>query len=566
MTILQPDARVYIYNYIDRLGYQKNDDVNAIEERIDISPYIISIQTNKLKVQPSGNFVIVLAPNKNWISTISPGSWLTIHIKSSRITEGEEFESDCLKMIGRVDSVRCQVQVDQTTGARNTLFYISGRDWGQIFESIFYMDILATWNGDNSLSGAIRYGFDSQLLEAVKKGTYLATTTQMVDFFIKLWGNNNSSMYAAIKNKEISSKYALSVLNSDRLLPQSTFTLPNALSQDLGWTDGIDLAQEISILAGIRDINTGKYEDTDESVGFPDMSSLVGGQPLWSILHSVCNTIVNELVVELIFDKDVRGPRFGLYKRVKPFYLGQDLNNISSSIKSGSNGEKIKSHFLSLKKVYIDLSRIVGLDYGTNWLDRINFVEIIGSGSTVSKHIGPYSGIVAKMTDGVAVYDASSYGREGIKPMLMSTVFVPPAPQNSDNLISAIAEWSPIVASWYFDIHKMLNGTLSIVGQDEYIEVGSNVMFPSSAFLSKTTSSQQENTNIVAHVESVSNQFSIDQNGNRNFITTLTFVRGINTSEDGLSVLNSSEFGIDTDATKMNSEDEQLSNIVGIFQ
>jgi hypothetical protein len=465
-------------------------------------------------------------------------------------------------MIGRVDSVRCQVQVDQTTGARTTLFYIVGRDWGQIFESTFYMDILASWSGDNSLGSVIKLGFNSKLIEAVDKGTNLPSTSQWVDFFIKLWGQSNTDIGKSIRGTLVKEAGAL---DPNRVLPQSAFVLPKTLAEPLGFTGNANLSNSLVV------VDDGRVE----SVGFPELSSLTGGHPLWSILHNVSNTIINELVVDLTWDKPVDGtPQFTLYKRIKPFYLNQKLTSAGSKVRTGPHTENIKSSFLKLPRVDLNTDTIIGIDYGTNWLDRINFIELIGNSSPVSQHLGQTGASIAKMTEGVAVYDPKAYAREGIKPMLMSSIFLPPASKEKSLDFKAIVEWVPVVATWYFDTHKMLNGTISMMGHDEYIGVGANISFETSLMSSRTSKGQDvlmdegggitpsdSTTKIVAHVENVNYRFSVGQDGAKTMATTVAFVRGVTTTPDCSSLVNPDEFGIDSFASRMSIADEDFQNV-----
>ena len=78
-----------------------------------------------------------------------------------------------------------------------------------------------------------------------------------------------------------------------------------------------------------------------------------------------------------------------------------------------------------------------------------------------------------------------------------------------------LAGWAMALKTWYFDTHKMLNGTVTLTGIDGYIAVGDNVKLdadvlnPSHNFNGKAVKSK-EKTYLLAHVESVSNSFSIN--------------------------------------------------------
>lgn len=91
--------------------------------------------------------------------------------------------------------------------------------------------------------------------------------------------------------------------------------------------------------------------------------------------------------------------------------------------------------------------------------------------------------------------------------------------------ISLLALWK----EWFFDIHKMLNGTIEIYGSKSYISVGSNIVFPCVALFpdGKVRPEVEKNLYILAHVSSVRNTFTVSSSGARNFSTTINFNRGI---------------------------------------
>ena len=68
-----------VITYRDRKGSSSigvpSDEVDQV---IVNTLSLKSINTSKSKASPAGQFEIRLAPTKNWVTAITPGSWLAI--------------------------------------------------------------------------------------------------------------------------------------------------------------------------------------------------------------------------------------------------------------------------------------------------------------------------------------------------------------------------------------------------------------------------------------------------------------------------------------------------------
>ena len=97
---------------------------------------------------------------------------------------------------------------------------------------------------------------------------------------------------------------------------------------------------------------------------------------------------------------------------------------------------------------------------------------------------------------------------------------------------------------------------LNIIGQNNYIQVGDNIMFDGRAvsFSGNTNSDalkkkrQNKTVNILAHVESISHTFNVAPDGTRSFRTTISFVRGLVVNNDRKPI---TDGRIDIDATRI---------------
>ena len=100
-----------------------------------------------------------------------------------------------------------------------------------------------------------------------------------------------------------------------------------------------------------------------------------------------------------------------------------------------------------------------------------------------------------------------------------------------------MTKWKYLLKEWFFDVHRTLNGTITLIGQSKHIKVGTNVLIPTKV-MSETDNINEANsaglaTHILAHVEAISHSFSVDNNGARKFTSTINFVRGILTDSRG---------------------------------
>jgi hypothetical protein len=551
--IHNPTAGLVIYNYKDRGGA-----VNISSQDVDklyITKSIISISTSKNKSSPAGRFEITLAPTKNWISTISIGSWIEIHMSPNVISQ-KDLDSasiETLKMIGMIDSVRMSVSVDQATGARITTYNIIGRDWGGALESCVYIDSAVTVNTDTALQAAFRLSFDEFFLSLAKDGLLAKLSSDnLVAKILNYWGVNS-----AAKNKDFS-----------RYAPISEFVLPTDLSSKISNKDKKTLASSIKLVTGTL-AGEDKYQSGFESVGFIDPARLIGTNTVWALMSTHSNDIVNELIADLRWEDRSKGPQFTIYKRVKPFWLpGQALNvkpeDSPAQATTAQVGDKrIISNFFNLRKINIQKESVLGLETGDNAQDIVNFIEImpVFPSGLLPENKNP---LLAEAKNKSSIYDNRSFARYGIKPMFYSSLFLPPQGDGVGSY-SDLAAWLPVLKKWFFDCHKMLNGTITILGKNDYIGVGDNIVLDSEIFgdlnyVKEELKGSYKDFKIIAHVESVSHRFTYIENGSRSFVTTVNFVRGVVSDKNAKNLLGIGSLGVSTKSTDVPAQSKSTKN------
>lgn len=626
-----PNAAIVVYNYKDRAGagggaYGTQDLNSEIEPPIFIDKDIISITTVKYKSQPSGEFVINLAPTRNWMTTLSLSSWISIHISTSDIRKNELYSSKNLKMIGRINGIRLITQTDQETGLIYTSFEITGKDWGQIFESVLYIDSAVLMGHDNIFKELAQFSNRFELEPIFGKG--LPNTTKMAEFLIAAWGRKSTALenQIFIKN-QAETGGGLSV---ERFFPTYNVHLPKELASRLsiGETTAVtqydnEVEKQKTLDKAVEDIHTGikkgqsaedikarndqfeldiekyskketksynladavkivtgklvsddKYEEANESLSLINFNDLINQNAIWQLLEANCNTVVNELVTDIKWTNSSSKPEFILYKRIKPFLLNSSsMKGVNSSTDPNANqyAERIKSPFFYLKKTSIGKENITKIDCGVNWESRINFIEIKPNIDLYMPYIKEEKLKEAMKVQMVSdlnsvTFDRSSFVREGIRSMIMST---DNAPVGNNGLpdVTGFKEWMPVIREWYFNSHKMLNGGITIVGNNEYIGVGENILIPASTIghfpMVEGQIKDIENASLLAHVEAVSNVFSVGENGNKTYYRNINFIRGVITDKNGTKLLNSSSFAVDNVTTAIPDEAEKPLNVYG---
>jgi hypothetical protein len=542
MSSRNPTAGIVIYNYLDRGGSEKISSQSY--ERIVLTKSIVSIQTSKAKSAPAGRFQITLAPTKNWSAALSTGSWVEIHMSPNQMTEKDldVANKSTLKMIGIIDSVRMSMRVDQTTGARLTDYILIGRDWGSIFESYLYIDSTVESTVDSPLLNAMKLTYQ------VLRGTdvnlkFNQSTTELTQNIVKAWGLGVA--LGIYKNGKL-----------DNAANNAVYRFPNQLgaklnnpSSDINPLGVKSIAQMVNVVDGVLKAPNAYKKDIKEAQGPFNAEALRGINTVWQLINTHANTTINELVTDLRWENNEQRPALTLYKRVKPFWL-----------KDGDGF--LKSNFFLLKKTSISKNDIIALDVGTNSEDVVNFVAVYPDFSLFSLKNEETIGTQAAAKSRVPQYDPESFARHGFKPLTYTSRFVPLNPSRTPNW-EYLTEWGRLLAGWYFDTHKMLNGTVSIVGQEDFVGVGDNIMFPASALGHTSFVDDNGDSMFVAHVESVNHNFRYIENGSRSFITTINFVRGVMANPNGTGLVSNSSFGVETNVKDLSAHQLDIEDAYG---
>lgn len=560
--IKTPHAAILVWNYNDRIGSPNgayNDsgvnDLNGIEKGnppvIVSTLSCVSIQTNKTKGQPDGSFNLVLAPFKNWTSTLTAGSWCCIMMSNETITENDlkKANKNHVKMIGRIESVRCETSVNDE-GARQTFYYVTGVDWGHVFNSILYVDNLIAGPNDpqsqgNSAAVALRNALFG------KEGTPQSfVVRQNLASILGVMGTNLGGFS---KEEKSIGRLAKAIYE---------FRIPDKMAEFFNFADingkpvsAKTINKLINLITGSL-VGPNKYKDFEEALGFINPFTLQGTHSLWQIMLENSNPALNEMFADMSWTQDNR-LQLNMYNRIRPF----SYKNFKPTAGSSSG---LKSYFQYVKTHEIDDVEVISVNAGTNWRDKVNFLEI----KPQFQEFAPLANLYKQKSQ---VFDPKAFEREGFRPLIFDTKQFPSnskrggLPKDVSIAWDELEVWAKLMREWYFGTHRMLNGTIVIHGSTEYIGVGNNIRFDAGLInptpnINIDTLKKGKNQFILAHVESVSHNFTVSADGARSYRTTIQFVRGIVVNENNINV---GEGLLDQDATKLSqSADRNSQNVI----
>lgn len=579
--IKTPHAAVLVWNYNDRIGVPTGKfDASGVEDPLGIEkeapPVIVStlscvsIETSKSKGMPDGSFNLVLAPFKNWTSTLTAGSWCIILMSNEPITEKDlkKANKNQVKMLGRIESVRCETNVNDE-GARETLYYVSGVDWGSIFNSVLYIDNLIAGPNDsqkqgNSAAVAIR----NALFGANNAPKSFAVADNLASL-MSVMGQKLGSFTADGKsiNRLANSIYEFALPPSLVKFFDFKDAKGNAIDQKATAINKI-----LSLVTGtLVDFDNGRrkgalaYEDKRESVGFIDPFSIQGSHTIWQILLENSNPALNEMFCDFRWSelKGDNSVQLALYNRIRPFSYKDFTANAGAS-------SKLRSYFQYVKTHQLKSDEVISVNAGTNWRDKFNFIEI-------KPQFQEFKVVANWYKQKSQVFDEAAFEREGFRPLIFDTKQFPAGtekPATDSGLPDGVGvdwaqltNWCQLLREWYFGTHRMLNGTITLHGTTEYIGVGNNIRFDAGLInptpnINAKTREDGYNHSILAHVESVSHKFTVNNEGARSYRTVITFVRGIVVNKNNINV---GDGMLDQFATKLTQSQDRNSKNVNSF-
>ena len=340
---------------------------------------------------------------------------------------------------------------------------------------------------------------------------------------------------------------------------KNVFQFPKELAKYLDFRNGegktnVVLADILNVIHGKLDGKDKQpweagdsYKPIDDGAGVIMLDTILGTNSFWQLIINHCNHWINDTYPEMRWEYDSKAkairPKLVIYNRVKPFTVSDSKDIVAAAAAENKNPYEPKqiqdfiSYFKNIRIHQIPREDLILVNVGNNWRDRYNFIEVnvhsqILGGMPNNQTYDAETKIKNQTFDEVAI------GRDGFKPMLVNAKYIPKDTKGKKLDPFRLLEYKTMNREWFFNIHRMLNGTMTLIGQSQYVAVGDNLLIDADAiFAGKNTNLDHIKNSgkayFLAHIESVSHNVSVNAVGARSFTTEIQFVRGIIVDANG---------------------------------
>lgn len=374
---------------------------------LDASPIEIKSMMNffyqKSLYGAAGDFSVEL-PNISIVNQkVAPGDWAGIYIK-----DGTNPES--LRCLGLISRVQKRINVS-TDGTKTTTWQVTGKDWSN------FLSTYKIWVNPQRI--------EDQLFR-IKSVMDTAYISQPADELVKTYLNRFLVDYAQ------DAYYGNVIRVPDNFC---SMFLPEGSPGSSGGQTLYSIIDTSKITSGL----------TGNSVVL-QINTLV---PLWTLLQTVSNPIVNEMYTEM--DGELGKEKPSLFLRPYPF-----------SWKAYSGGGVYNNKFLSLPGVHINTSHIVESALGISDAERQNIFKVFSS------CVGSPMGASINVDEFMYRPSIVRYG-----PMFaqFQTTFADHQGEGGVSGEQLITEWKDLLTHWYVIAHLLENGSMTIKG-DPNIRIG----------------------------------------------------------------------------------------------
>ena len=221
-----------------------------------------------------------------------------------------------------------------------------------------------------------------------------------------------------------------------------------------------------------------------------------------SVFEGYMNPQLNEMYTTFKIDAQTDAVVPTLIFRQKPF------NNLTFS------GDVPSSPFEMLPRWKLSPDLTFSFSFSKNESLRHNLVQMYTR--RYDQNSGTY--MAQQIADGNYVLDEIDINRHGVRPYIQSSDADYPS---TDITTSLAKEWTNLIADWVMNVHLKESGTIQTVGIEEPISVGDNLEFDG----------------VVYHIESITHQFQITQQGQKVFRTSFNLSYGVDTRSTKLGTI-----------------------------
>ncbi len=490
---------------------------------------------------------------KNYLVEILPGDWAMAWIvnyedQAVELIKNLKGNKACndwdsgLKFVGRVDSLRNQNSVDRPGGKVFSTYSLNCTGFKELDTEMFYDLALAE-------SGAQDFTFWMPKLKLNDAFDFTASKNNasrlLTRFFEIMMGEGlDKSQVETVTSADGSTEIpniqgpVTSQKPGDSAAPYA-YLVPYEIGKTLGRTGRskssglLAYADIFEFIYGVQkyeganskyvgqrfqpvykedEHNGGTYKNTgDDMLGsFLPAGITITNKPLWSLLNEFLNPVINELYATLRINSDGKILPTIIARQI-PF-TSNVFNNESLKIEGPTQDGSVLSQTIPVTR-FLDLPRWVmhpalfaGEDIGRSNATRTNFVHVYGQ-SRLSDGVPMW----AQITTNPPIVDTMDIQRSGLRSFMGST-----ACEISDQLGKVPTVWMQLIADRMVNSQLTINGTISMVGIQSPIAIGDNLQW----------------NGVVYHIESVSHVCSIDMDGRKSFMTSLTLTNGLRDLDD----------------------------------
>lgn len=497
----------------------------AAGDTLVITDDCLSVSTTSSKANHLKNLnASLIVGGPNYLAEVLPEDWLFAWMVHSvekrddlvrRIRRGEPCNrfDDGLKFVGRVFSMRKSWAVDKNTGAPQVRYNLVGNGFTQFNAPIFFDPRLAqkeqginSWlklNGiKNFLSkGAIDINNAIPSLVELLLGKGLSRSLanpstragpgadQLQGIFGNVAGSEDEAEYAAIVPEPVG-----------KLLGKTSRSKKGGV---------LAYADLLEAIYGVQRYTTGSFQpdgtessaDAQKHTPLPMMGKFLpliphftGQTPIWGILGQYLNPTINEMFTCL---------RANAQGQVVPTFIVRQQPFSSSII---AVNDPTATPFLELPRWVIDPALIYAGDVGRAGALRFNFVQVSGQALIQNKNNSP----TAQLVRNPPVRDDQDIRRSDLRPYTATVAC------DIEDQVKGPRRWQELVADFVMGQHLTFTGTIQCLGVQAPICEGDNL----------------ELDGVVYHIESVSHQASISQDGRKTFLTQLQLTHGVRSDEE----------------------------------
>lgn len=216
----------------------------------------------------------------------------------------------------------------------------------------------------------------------------------------------------------------------------------------------------------------------------------------WAILNQFTNAPLNELYTCFRVSPDGSILPTMVFRQI-PFTTDDfDISGQDFTV----------TKFMSLPRWNINPALAMNFDLGRDEALRINFMQYYG----ISVNSPAQTSLLAETSLKNFVYDLDDVQRNGLRPSVITSEF---------DILDVTGSyrspgWSKIMGDALIGGHLKMSGSITFVGIPEPIAVGDNLQFD----------------NVVYHIEEINHSAIIDENGFKNFSTTIIVSSGVGIS------------------------------------